>query len=69
MYFESWSALLTMDGHGVYVWSAYFISLSVLALLVWWPLSRNKRFFSRLARRQKLTSQENQRELGSGVSD
>ncbi len=69
MYFDSWSALLEMGGHGVYVWSAYFVSLSVLALLVWWPLSRNKRFFSRMARRQKLTPRKNQQVLGSGVSD
>jgi len=69
MYFDSWSALFSMDGHGVYVWSAYLISLSVLALLVWWPLSRNKRFLSRLARRQKLTSQGNQQAVRSGVSD
>ena len=30
MYFESFEALLTMGGHGLYVWSAYGIAIVVL---------------------------------------
>ena len=30
MYFESFEALLTMGGHGLYVWSAYGIAIAVL---------------------------------------
>jgi heme exporter protein D len=43
MYFESLSAVLQMDGHGAYVWSAYAISLLVLALLMTLPLRRRRR--------------------------
>ena len=32
MYFESFEALLTMGGHGLYVWSAYGIAIAVLLL-------------------------------------
>lgn len=42
MYFESFAAALAMDGHGVYVWSAYAISVVVLAYLIWSPLRRRK---------------------------
>jgi heme exporter protein D len=53
MYFDSLSAVLTMDGHGAYVWSAYAISLLVLALLVRAPLRRQRAFLRQLAGEQK----------------
>jgi heme exporter protein D len=53
MYFDSLSAVLTMDGHGAYVWSAYAISLLVLALLVRAPLRRQRSFLRQLAGEQK----------------
>lgn len=34
MFFDSFSALLTMDGHGPYVWFSYGVSLLVLGALV-----------------------------------
>lgn len=34
MYFESFSALWAMEGHGPYVWSAYGVTFMVLLLLV-----------------------------------
>jgi len=37
MRFESLQAFLTMDGHGVYVWLAYGITLLVLTANLWWP--------------------------------
>ena len=30
MYFDSLQQLIFMDGHGVYVWSAFIISLTVM---------------------------------------
>lgn len=32
MYFSSFNELLTMDGHGGYVWVAYLATLAVLVL-------------------------------------
>ena len=43
MYFTSVQDLLFMNGHGIYVWSAYAIGFTVLAGLIWLPLARHKR--------------------------
>ncbi len=44
MYFDSFSALLAMDGHGPFVWAAYGITTFVLVSLVVNPLLRKRRF-------------------------
>jgi heme exporter protein D len=48
MYFDSLSAALQMDGHGIYVWSAYVITAVVLAIVLILPLRREKAFFRQL---------------------
>jgi heme exporter protein D len=48
MYFDSISAALQMDGHGVYVWSAYFITIAVVATVLILPARREKAFLSEL---------------------
>jgi heme exporter protein D len=35
MYFDSFGDLLTMSGHGSYVWFCYGVSLFVLSALLW----------------------------------
>ena len=42
MYFDSLSALLSMDGHGAFVWSAYAVGAFVVAALVVGPMRRRK---------------------------
>ncbi len=32
MYWQSFSDFLTMDGHGVYVWSVFFFMVSLIAV-------------------------------------
>ena len=49
LYFRSVDSLLHMDGHGVFVWSAYMITAVVLAAIVLVPVRRKRRFLSRLA--------------------
>jgi heme exporter protein D len=49
MYFDSMGALLTMDGHGVYVWSAYLVTITVIAVTLLVPRYRRKRFLQQLA--------------------
>ncbi len=49
MYFETFQAALTMDGHGVYVWAAFAITLVVLAALVITPLRRTRQLQRELA--------------------
>jgi heme exporter protein D len=48
MYFDSFHALLTMDGHGIYVWSVYLIATIVLAVLFIQPLFRRRQLMQQL---------------------
>lgn len=49
MYFDSIEAAITMAGHGGFVWSAYAITLVVLALLLLAPRRRQARYLRELA--------------------
>ena len=49
MYFDSLSALLVMEGHGVFVWSAYAISIAVVIALLLAPGRRQRRLLRGLA--------------------
>ncbi len=53
MYFDSVSAALQMDGHGGYVWAAYFITVLVIAIVLILPLRREKAFIRQLHGTQK----------------
>ena len=44
MYFDSFTALMHMDGHGAFVWSAYAITFAVLITLVISPIMKKRRF-------------------------
>lgn len=60
MYFDSLQALIGMDGHGPYVWTAYAISLVTLAAMLVTPLGRRRRFLAQQAqivRRQQARQQ------------
>lgn len=46
MQFDSLAALIAMDGHGPYVWSAYAIALITLVALIVAPWRRTLRFFA-----------------------
>ncbi|MCB1841566.1 MAG: heme exporter protein CcmD [Halioglobus sp.] len=48
MYFDSFHALLVMDGHGGFVWSAYALTLLVIAFLLLAPVIRRKRLLREL---------------------
>jgi heme exporter protein D len=49
MYFDSVGAMLAMDGHGVYVWSAYFIAIAVVVALLLAPGRRRRKFLRNLS--------------------
>ncbi len=57
--FESVNDFIHMGGHGYYVWSAYFISLSALTWLVMSPLIRRRKFIQEMGhqRRRELARQ------------
>ena len=48
MYFESFEALLQMDGHGGFVWAAYGITTTVIVLLLLLPRRRQRHTLQRL---------------------
>ena len=50
MYFHSLRAALVMDGHGVFVWSAYAVCAVVIAAVLITPLYRRRALLQRLAR-------------------
>jgi heme exporter protein D len=54
MYFDSVQQLIAMDGHGVYVWSAFIISLTVMVGLVVKPLCQKKQEFKNIQLHIKL---------------
>lgn len=54
MYFDSLQQLVFMDGHGIYVWSAFIISLTVMVGLVVNPLCQKKQEFKNIQLHIKL---------------
>jgi len=49
MYFQSMNDLLYMDGHGAFVWTAYAITIIVIAVILIAPLRRQRGFLRQLA--------------------
>jgi heme exporter protein D len=49
MYFHSLQAVLYMDGHGAFVWSAYAIALLVIMAMLLAPRRRVSRLKTQLA--------------------
>ncbi len=45
MHFETISDALFMDGHGLYVWAAYILSVLPIVLMIWLPILRMKRYW------------------------
>ena len=58
MSFASFSEFLAMGHHGLYVWTAYGISLAVLALNVALPILARRRYLQEEARRLRRESQK-----------
>ena len=56
MSFESFSDFLAMGKHGLYVWSAYGICLTVLAINVLAPVVARRRHLQQEARRLRRES-------------
>ena len=53
MYFESIDAMIAMDGHGAFVWSAYAVTAVVVVLLLVLPVRRQRRSLKELAGEMK----------------
>ena len=53
MAFDSFSEFMNMAGHGLYVWSAYFIGASVILFNVISPILIRKKLVKDNQRRQR----------------
>lgn len=66
MYFESVQAMLEMDGHGMFVWSAYAVTAVVLVAMVVAPLKRRRRLIREIG---NAVRREEVQRPGQGVTD
>lgn len=48
MYFNSLQTLLFMEGHGVYVWTVYLLTIGVIIVSLIAPLRRRNRLLARV---------------------
>tara|TARA_B100001057_G_scaffold306991_1_gene307094 strand:- start:270 stop:482 length:213 start_codon:yes stop_codon:yes gene_type:complete len=53
MYFQSLAEVWHMDGHGLYVWLAYGVTVLSLLLMVWLPLKRMRQHWRWLQAEQR----------------
>jgi len=67
MQFDSLQQLMVMDGHGVYVWSAVTVSVSVLIGLIVKPLRQHRAAIKTIAR--ELDLENTSRLTATEVSD
>ncbi|NQX89976.1 MAG: heme exporter protein CcmD [Halioglobus sp.] len=49
MFFDSLQSALYMDGHGLYVWVAYLVTLLVIIVVIAVPVRQRKRLLLQLA--------------------
>jgi heme exporter protein D len=49
MYFDSLQSLLTMDGHGMFVWPAYLVTVLVVTGMMVAPVRRRRRLLQQLS--------------------
>jgi heme exporter protein D len=49
LYFDSVAAAISMDGHGAFVWSAYFITSVAVAFMMISPRIKERRLLRQLA--------------------
>lgn len=64
MYFDSWQALLAMEGHGPYVWSAYAITLIVLLWLLLAPMLRRRQLIADIRAQERRRAASSDRHAG-----
>lgn len=59
--FANFADFLTMSGHGIYVWIAYGVSFTALAVLAIQPMVRRRQLQRELARQQRIQSRRQNR--------
>lgn len=60
MYFDSWQAVIAMDGHGPFVWAAYALTAAVVIAMVVAPLRRRRRLLRELGAAERIAAAQAQ---------
>lgn len=55
--FESINDFLMMDGHGIYVWACYAITMLALVVLAWLPSTKKRELITQLQRQERINNQ------------
>lgn len=58
-HFESVSAFLDMGGHGLFVWSAYGITIAIMLWLLLAPVARSRTLTRQIHRHQQRAHSQN----------
>ncbi|WP_083232399.1 heme exporter protein CcmD [Endozoicomonas atrinae] len=58
MYFDSWSGFLAMEGHGLYVWSAYAVAAVVIAYNLISPVMAKRQVVAQVRRQERLVKRK-----------
>lgn len=54
MYFSNWTDFIHMEGHGLYVWSAYAVAFLVILYNIIAPLRHKQRIRAQVLRQERL---------------
>ncbi len=60
MNFSNWHDFLYMGGHYLYVWSAYGVGVTGIAIVLARPLRARRRFFAEQTRRQRRSERDSE---------
>ncbi|WP_419535262.1 heme exporter protein CcmD [Endozoicomonas sp.] len=58
MYFDSWNGFLAMEGHGLYVWSAYAVAVIVIAYNLISPFMAKRQVVAQVRRQERLVKRK-----------
>ena len=56
MYFSSWPEFFNMEGHGLYVWSAYAVAFIIIVYNIIAPVWHKRRIKAQVLRQERLDS-------------
>lgn len=54
--FDSINDFLMMDGHGIYVWACYAITLAAFIVLAWLPFAKKRELVTQLQRQERINN-------------
>jgi heme exporter protein D len=53
MRFDSFDALVYMDGHGIYVWTTYLVALIIFLMLAIYPMLQKRSLLKKIKRQNR----------------